>query len=152
MLTTGERLISCSRRVCGAASASPARWMIASTAPVESSTPNSSRASSVVSRRETRLRTASVTTAACQKEPVRVEHRPSVPRLAATENLTQRQRPRRCIVRAALARYRVDLIGRNHVLHAGFSVFKMDTTGTTPIDEKPRTTYARSRNVTLSPR
>src|SRR5271154_6412894 len=64
MFTTNERLTSCSSRVCGAASASPARWTIASTAPVESSTPNSSRASSVVSRRETRLRIASGTTAA----------------------------------------------------------------------------------------
>ena len=43
--------------------------MIASTVPVASSTPNSSRASSVVSRRETRLRTASVTTAACSRGP-----------------------------------------------------------------------------------
>jgi hypothetical protein len=52
-----------------AASASPVRRTIASTVPVESSTPNSSRASSVVSRRETRLRTASVTTAACSLGP-----------------------------------------------------------------------------------
>src|SRR5205823_5962102 len=43
--------------------------MIASTDPVANSTPNSSRASSVVSRRETRLRTASVTTAACSLGP-----------------------------------------------------------------------------------
>src|SRR6266511_2352437 len=43
--------------------------MIASTEPVASSTPNSSRASSVVSRRETRLRTANVTTAACSRGP-----------------------------------------------------------------------------------
>ena len=43
--------------------------MIASTDPVASSTPNSSRASSVVSRRETRFRTASVTTAACSRGP-----------------------------------------------------------------------------------
>ena len=69
MLTTGERLISCSSRVCGAASASPARWTIASTVPVETSTPNSSRASSVASRRDTRLRTASVTTAAWSRGP-----------------------------------------------------------------------------------
>ena len=47
----------------------PARWMTLSTDPVESSTPNSSRASSVVSRRETRLRTASVTSAACRRGP-----------------------------------------------------------------------------------
>src|SRR6266511_1244357 len=58
MLTTDAALICCSSRVWGAASASPARWMIASTEPVASSTPNSSRASSVVSRRETRLRPA----------------------------------------------------------------------------------------------
>jgi hypothetical protein len=69
MFTTGERLSSCSSRVCGAASASPARWTTASTVPVESSTPNSSRASSVVARRETRLRTASVTTAAWSRGP-----------------------------------------------------------------------------------
>ena len=69
MLTTDAALICCSSRVWGAASASPARWMIASTDPVASSTPNSSRASSVVSRRETRLRTASVTTAACSRGP-----------------------------------------------------------------------------------
>jgi hypothetical protein len=69
MLTTGERLISCSSRVWGAASASPARCTIASTVPVESSTPNNSRASSVASRRETRLRTASVTNAACSRGP-----------------------------------------------------------------------------------
>ena len=37
--------------------------------PVASSTPNNSRASSLVSRRETRLRTASVTTAACNLGP-----------------------------------------------------------------------------------
>ncbi len=43
--------------------------MTVSTDPVEISTPNSSRASSVVSRRETRLRTASVTTAACSRGP-----------------------------------------------------------------------------------
>ena len=80
-------MICCSSRVCGAASASPARWMIASTDPVESSTPNSSRASSVVSRRETRLRTASVTTAACSRGPnadrgTRREARPRVTRRA----------------------------------------------------------------------
>src|SRR5437763_523742 len=43
--------------------------MIASTEPVANSTPNSSRASSLVSRRETRLRTASATTAACSLGP-----------------------------------------------------------------------------------
>ena len=69
MLTTEADLICCSSRVCGAASASPARWMIVSTDPVESSTPNSSRASSVVSRRETRFLTASVTSAACSLGP-----------------------------------------------------------------------------------
>jgi hypothetical protein len=69
MLTAAAVLIRCSSSVYGPASASPARWMIASTEPVESSTPNSSRASSVVSRRETRLRTASVTTAACSRGP-----------------------------------------------------------------------------------
>ena len=51
------------------ASASPARRMIASTVPVASSAPKSSRRSSTVSRRETRLRTASVATAACRRGP-----------------------------------------------------------------------------------
>jgi hypothetical protein len=55
MLTTGADLISCSSLVWGAASASPVRCTIASTEPVESSTPNSSRASSVAPRRETRF-------------------------------------------------------------------------------------------------
>jgi hypothetical protein len=69
MLTTDAALICCSSRVCGAASASPARWMIAHYHPVANSTPNSSRASSVVSRRETRFLTASVTIAACSRGP-----------------------------------------------------------------------------------
>jgi hypothetical protein len=69
MLTTEAVLICCSSRVYGPPNASPARWMIVSIAPLESATPNSSRASSVVSRRETRFLTASVTTAACSRGP-----------------------------------------------------------------------------------
>jgi hypothetical protein len=41
MLTAEADLSCCSSRAWGAASASPARWMIASTEPVESSSPNS---------------------------------------------------------------------------------------------------------------
>jgi hypothetical protein len=49
--------------------ASLVRWQIASTAPVESRIPNSSPASSVMSRREIRLRAVNVTTAACRLGP-----------------------------------------------------------------------------------
>ena len=54
---------------CGPASASEARWQIASTAPVESVTPNRSRASSTIPRREIRCRAVNVTTAACNLGP-----------------------------------------------------------------------------------
>jgi hypothetical protein len=65
MLTAaGERIWSWSR-AWGPRSAAPACCTTASIEPVESSTPNISPISSTVSRRETRLRTASVATAAC---------------------------------------------------------------------------------------
>ena len=53
----------------GPASASEARWQIASTLPVESVTPNRSRASSTIPRRETRCRAVNVTIAACNLAP-----------------------------------------------------------------------------------
>ncbi len=85
--------------VYGPASASPARCTIVSTEPVASSTPNSSRASSVVSRRETRLRTVSVTTAACNLGPNADRDTPagSSARVSAAQP-GQRSRCRRCSV------------------------------------------------------
>jgi hypothetical protein len=55
---------SCNCR-CGPARESEARWQIASTAPVQSVTPNRSRASSEIPRREIRCRAVNLTTAAC---------------------------------------------------------------------------------------
>jgi hypothetical protein len=52
-----------------AASASEARWQIASTVPVDRLTPNRSRASSIIPRRGTRLRAVNVTSAACKLGP-----------------------------------------------------------------------------------
>jgi hypothetical protein len=54
---------------CGSANTAEARWQIASTVPVERRSPNRSRASSDMSRRETRLRAVNVTTAACKPGP-----------------------------------------------------------------------------------
>ena len=56
-------------RGVGSASASPVRCTIASTVPVDRSTPNSSLTSSTRSRLETRLRTESVATAASSRGP-----------------------------------------------------------------------------------
>ena len=54
---------------CGPASKAEARWQIASTLPVESVTPNRSRASSEIPRREIRYPAVNVTTAACNLGP-----------------------------------------------------------------------------------
>ena len=46
-----------------------ARWQIAFAVPVESVTPNRSRVSSVIPRREIRYAAVNVTTAACNRDP-----------------------------------------------------------------------------------
>ncbi len=83
----------------GWASASPARSMIASIEPLESSRANSSSISSTLSRRETRLRTASVATAACKPGPKAERGTPagSSARVWAAQ-AGQRSRCRRCSV------------------------------------------------------
>ena len=105
MLTTGADLICCSSRVWGAASAAPVRCTIASTEPVESSTPNSSRASSVVSRRDTRCLTASVTTVACNRGPNtdRGSSRGSSARVAVAHSGQQTPCSRCSLTRTAIA-------------------------------------------------
>src|SRR5713226_5916962 len=69
MLTAAAERICSESRAWGSRSAAPACCTIESIEPVESSTPNSSPISSTVSRRETRLRTASAATAACRRGP-----------------------------------------------------------------------------------
>jgi len=68
-LTAGASSTAPTNCSCGSCSAAAARWQIASTVPTARPIPNSSRASSVMSRRETRLRAVSVTTAACSLGP-----------------------------------------------------------------------------------
>ena len=75
----------------------PRSCTMASIEPLESSAPNSSRRSSVVSRRETRLRTARVATAACRRGPKapRGTSAGSSARVSAAQ-AGQRSRCRRC--------------------------------------------------------
>lgn len=69
MLTTGEQRTDAVSFPCGPKSARDARWQIASTDPTQRLRPKSSRARSVMSRRETRLRATGVTTAAGSRDP-----------------------------------------------------------------------------------
>ena len=68
-LTAGEPRTDATSASCGSARAIEPRRQIASTAPTDNRIPNRSRASSDMSRRETRLRAVSVTIAACSLGP-----------------------------------------------------------------------------------
>ena len=97
MLTAGAERMWSKSPACGSSSASPVRCTIASIEPVQRSAPKSSRTSSEVSRRETRLRTASVATVAWKRGPKapRGTSEGSSARVSAAQT-GQRSRCRRC--------------------------------------------------------